>query len=162
MGQMDQTIQVTLRKRIESALQRAEQTDTCGVEAQTLRLVKCAMEDRDVIARKRGDCSGCDNEVIQDLLETMADQREKSIKQFDDAGRVADAEREREELDVILSFLPQPLAGEALKTAAHAVVSELQARKLKDVGRCMSALRQRYPGQIECGPASKAVRAAIG
>ncbi len=162
MGQMDQTIQITLRKRIESALKRAEETDTCGVEAQTLRLVKCAMEDRDVIARKRGECSGCDNEVIQDLLETMAEQREKSIKQFDDAGRVADAEREREELDVILSFLPQPLAGEALESAAHEVVTELQARKLKDVGRCMTALRARYPGRIECGPASKAVRAAIG
>ena len=48
------------------------------------------------------------------------------------------------------------------ETAAAAVVTELQAQKLKDVGRCMSALRQKYPGRIECGPASKAVRAAIG
>ena len=162
MGQMDQTIQITLRKRIDAALKRAESDDACGVEAQTLRLVKCAMEDRDVIARKRGECSGCDNDVIQELLETMAAQREKSIKQFDDAGRIADAERERDELDVILSFLPKPLAGEDLQSAAAEVVTELQARKLKDVGRCMTALRARYPGRIECGPASKAVRAAIG
>lgn len=162
MGQMDQTIQITLRQRIDAALNQAESEDSCGVEAQTLRLVKCAMDDRDVIARKRGECSGCDNDVIEELLETMAAQREKSIKQFDDAGRVADAEREREELDVIMSFLPEPLAGDDLKSAAAEVVTELQARKLKDVGRCMSALRQRYPGRIECGPASKAVRAAIG
>lgn len=162
MGQMDQTIQITLRNRIDAALNAAEAVDACGVEAQTLRLVKCAMDDRDVIARKRGECSGCDNEVIEELLETMAAQREKSIKQFDDSGRIADAEREREELDVILQFLPKPLAGEDLTTAAVAVVTELQARKLKDVGRCMSALRKKYPGRIECGPASKAVRAAIG
>lgn len=162
MGQMDQTIQITLRNRIDAALSQAESVQPCGVEAQTLRLIKCAMDDRDVIARKRGECSGCDNEVIEELLETMAQQREKSIKQFDDAGRIADAEREREELDVILSFLPEPLSGDALQSAAAEVVTELQARKLKDVGRCMTALRKRFPGRIECGPASKAVRAAIG
>jgi len=162
MGQMDQTIQITLRNRIDAALSQAESEQPCGVEAQTLRLIKCAMDDRDVIARKRGECSGCDNEVIEDLLETMAEQREKSIKQYDDAGRIADAEREREELEVIMSFLPEPLSGDALQSAAAAIVTELQARKLKDVGRCMTALRKRFPGRIECGPASKAVRAAIG
>lgn len=162
MGQMDQTIHITLRSRIDAALNRAESEDSCSVEAQTLRLVKCAMDDRDVIARKRGECSGCDNEVIEELLETMAAQREESIKQFDDAGRIADAEREREELDVIMSFLPEPLSGDDLQSAAAEVVSQLQASKLKDVGRCMTALRQKYPGRIECGPASKAVRAAIG
>ncbi len=162
MGQLDQTVQVTLRNRINFALSTAESQDANSVEAQTLRLIKCAMDDRDVIARSRGECSGCDNEVIVDLLETMAAQREQSIKQYDDNGRIVDAEREREELEIITAFLPKPLAGEALETAAAAVVNELQARKLKDVGRCMSALREKFPGQIECGPASKAVRAAIG
>lgn len=162
MGQLDQTVQNTLRNRINSALERAESSDSNGVVAQTLRLVKCAMDDRDVIARARGECSGCDNDVIVELLEIMAEQRERSIKQYDDAGRIVDAEREREELDVINGFLPKPLAGEDLNVAAETVVRELHAQKLKDVGRCMTALRQKYPGRIECGPASKAVRAAIG
>jgi hypothetical protein len=162
MGQLDQTVQLTLRNRINTALDQAESDDVNGVVAQTLRLVKCAMDDRDVIARSRGECSGCDNDVIVELLETMAAQREQSIKQYDDAGRVVDAEREREELEVLNSFLPKPLAGEDLNVAAETVVRELQAHKLKDVGRCMTALREKYPGQIECGPASKAVRAAIG
>ena len=115
-----------------------------------------------MIARGLGECSGCDNEVILELLETMVAQRERAIKQFDDNGRIAEAEREREEIEIIAEFLPKPLIGEALETAAAAVVSQLRASKLKDVGRCMTALRERYPGQIECGPASKAVRAAIG
>ena len=162
MGQLDQTVQITLRNRINSALDKAEADDANGVVAQTLRLVKCAMDDRDVIARSRGECDGCDDEVIVELLETMVALREQSIKQYDDAGRVVDAEREREELVVIANFLPKPLAGDALNVAEETVVRELRAQKLKDVGRCMSALREKYPGQIECGPASKAVRAAIG
>lgn len=162
MGQLDQTGQSSLRNRIELGLSIAESSDPNGVEAQTLRLIRCALEDRDVVARSRGECGGCESDVIVELLETMARQREKSIERFDDAGRIADAEREREELEVINSFLPKPLSGDALNVAAETIVRELQARKLKDVGRCMNALREKYPGQIECGPASKAVRAAIG
>ena len=162
MGQLDQTVQVTLRNRINLALSTAESDNANGVEAQTLRLIKCAMDDRDVIARSRGECSGCDNEVILELLETMVSQRERAIKQFDDNGRIVEAEREREEIEIISEFLPKPLIGEALETAAAAVVTQLRASKLKDVGRCMTVLREKYPGQIECGPASKAVRAAIG
>lgn len=162
MGQLDHTVQVTLRNRVNMAVRQAEAQDANSVEAQTLRLMKCAIDDRDVIARSRGECGGCDNEVILDLLETMAAQREQSIKLYDEAGRIVDAEREREELDIINSFLPKPLAGEALESAVAAVVTELRASKLRDVGRCMTALREKYPGRIECGPASKAVRAAIG
>ena len=71
MGQMDQSVQDTMRNRINCALQAAESADTNSVEAQTLRLVKCAMDDRDVLARSRGDCAGCDDDVIVELLETM-------------------------------------------------------------------------------------------
>ncbi len=162
MGQLDKTTIMTVRQHLAQALTDAENTAPNGVRAQTLRLIKCAMTDRDVIARGRGDCSGCEEAEIQALLETMVAQREVSAREYDDAGRIADAEREREEIEVIDAFLPKPLAGEALDLAVETIVSELEASKLKDIGRCMSALRARFPGQIECGPAGKAVRAALG
>lgn len=162
MGQLDQTELQTIRHRLDSALSQAETEDANSVRAQTLRLVKCAMTDRDVTARGRGDCGGCeDNEIIV-LLETMVAQRELSARQFDEAGRIEDAERERDEIEVIADFLPKPLKGDDLTLAVNAIVAELAASKLKDVGKCMSALRERFPGQIECGPAGKAVRAALG
>ncbi len=161
MGQLDQTMSMTIREQLCRALSEAETADSGSVRAQTLRLVKCAMTDRDVTARSRGECSGCDDTEIQRLLEMMVAQREVSAREYDDAGRIADAVRERDEIEVIDAFLPKPLVGEALETAVRAVVSELEASKLKDVGRCMTALRARYPGQIECGPAGKAVREAL-
>ncbi len=162
MGQLDKTMTMTIRQRLSQALAEAETAAPNGVQAQTLRLIKCAMTDRDVIARGRGNCSGCEEAEIQSLLETMVAQREVSAREYDDAGRIADAERERDEIEVIDAFLPKPLAGEALNLAVAAIVSELEASRLKDIGRCMSALRARFPGQIECGPAGKAVRAALG
>lgn len=161
MGQLDQTTPLTIRDRLCAALTEAEASDACSVSAQTLRLVKCAMTDRDVTARSRGECSGCEDGDILQLLETMVAQREVSAREYDDAGRIADAERERDEIDVITAFLPQPLKGAALEAAVSNVVADLEASKLKDVGRCMTALRERFPGQIECGTAGKAVRAAL-
>jgi len=162
MGQLDKTSTSTIRKRLCEAVSDAEAREPNGVRAQTLRLIKCAMTDRDVTARGRGECSGCEDIEIQKLLQTMVAQREVSAREYDDAGRIADAERERDEIDVIDEFLPKALAGADLETAVNAIVAELEATKLKDVGRCMTVLRERFPGRIECGPAGKAVRAALG
>lgn len=162
MGQSDKTVSSTIRYRLCQALGEAETQAPNGVRAQTLRLIKCALDDRDVTARQRGECSGCEEAELQRLLETMVAQREVSAGEYDEAGRIADAERERDEISVIDEFLPKPLSGEALELAVHKIVEELEATKLKDVGRCMSALRERFPGQIECGSAGKAVRNALG
>lgn len=150
------------KARLEEALEAAEAQDVDGIRAATLRLVQCAVRDRDVSARSRGDCEGCPEEAVRQVLETMAAQREVSAREYDEAGRIEDAEREREELSVIEEFLPQPLTGEALEKAVSAVVEDLEASKLKDIGRCMSALKTRYPGRIETGSAGKAVRRALG
>ncbi|MEL6323362.1 MAG: GatB/YqeY domain-containing protein [Pseudomonadota bacterium] len=154
--------QVSLRDKLHIALQRAESVDGDSVEAQTLRLILCAVDDRDTMARQKGECSGCPEAAMRDLLETMAAQREISAREYEDAGQIEDAERERAELEVITSFLPKKLEGDALERAVQQVVDDLEASRLKDLGRCMKALKQRYPGQIETGTAGKAVRAALG
>ncbi|MEZ5997280.1 MAG: GatB/YqeY domain-containing protein [Hyphomonas sp.] len=53
------------------------------------------------------------------------------------------------------------LHGNALESAVEEVVSDLGASKLKDLGRCMSTLKERYPGLIESGEAGKAMRKAL-
>lgn len=150
------------KDRLKHALAEAEASDLDGVRAATLRLVLCAVKDRDATARAKGECEGCPEAAVRQVLETMAAQREISAREYDEAGRISDAEREREELQIIKEFLPRPLIGEALETAVKSVVEELEASKLKDVGRCMSALKARYPGQVDSGSAGKAIRAALG
>lgn len=151
-----------LKDRLTAALSRAEAADTNGVEAATLRLILCAVKDRDVTARSRGECGGCPEEAVHNILNTMAAQREISAREYDEAGRVEDAEREREELDIIRAYIPRPLEGEALDAAVLSVIDDLEAGKLKDMGRCMAALKERFPGQIDSSSAGKAVRARLG
>lgn len=161
-----------LRHRIDAALQETETAHQrvrdadgeevadarFGVRLATLRLISCAVRDRDVSARTKGDCDGCPEEAVRDVLETMAHQRRISARELDEAGRIADAEREREELSVIEDFLPQPLGGDDLEAAVKDVVEDLDASTLKDLGKCMSMLKARYPGQIDSRTAGKIVR----
>lgn len=150
-----------LRARLEAALGDALEENRDSIESATLRLILCAVDDRDVSARERGQCGGCPEEGMQDLLSTMARQRESSAEEYDDAGRIEEAERERAELAVIETFLPKKLDGEMLEVAVKAVIEELEATKLKDMGRCMHMLKALYPGQIDTAIAGKAVRAAL-
>ncbi|MEM0985509.1 MAG: GatB/YqeY domain-containing protein [Pseudomonadota bacterium] len=147
-----------LRQQIEAALDSAEQADPGSVRAQTLRLLACAIRDRDVSARTRGQCAGCPEEAVEAVIRTMADQLRLSAQEYEDAGRIEEAERERDELEVIEAFLPSPLDQDALETAVRSVVAELNASKLKDAGRCMQALKSKFPGQIDPAHAGKLVR----
>ena len=152
----------SLKERIQHALSAAEDSDSDSMEAQTLRLIACAVRDRDVTARGRGDCAGCPEAAVRDVLNTMVHQREVTAREYDESGRAEEAERERQEIDVIRQFLPEPLEGAALQDAVSSVIADLEATKLKDLGRCMSELKARYPDQVINGAASKAVREALG
>lgn len=162
MGHSDVSSTTNIRDRILAALESSEQDDPQGVRARTLRLVKCAMRDRDVTARTQGQCEGCEDTDVRKLLETMVAQREISAREYDESGRITDAEREREEMEILQAFLPRPLEGAALEAAVEQVVEDLEAHKLKDMGRCMAELQNRYPGRIDTGSAGKAVRRALG
>lgn len=150
-----------LREKLEAALATAEAIDHDSVDAATMRLILCAVDDRDVTARGRGECSGCPEAAMRDLLSTMAKQRCLSAKEYDEAGRIEEAERERAELAIIEAFLPKKLNGEELSDAVEEVVEDLEAAKLKDLGRCMAALKERYPGRVDTGTATSAVRKAL-
>ncbi len=162
MAELQTETRCGLRERIDAALLAAESEAPDSVRASTLRLVSCAVRDRDVTARRRGESGGCPDAGVREVLETMAEQRRVSAREFDESGRIVDAEREREELEVIREFLPQPLKGEALEAAVHDVVEDLEASNLKDLGRCISTLKERYPGRIDPQKAGKAVREALG
>lgn len=161
MGREDKCEDMSLKARIAQAL-KDESIDTQDdVRLATLRLIDCAVRDRDVSTRGRGDGDKCPEADIRDVLEIMIAQRVESADEHDEEGRIEDAMRERDEIEVISQFLPQPLLGVELVEAVRGVVDDLGATKLKDLGRCMSALKARYPGLIKSGPAGRAVRDAL-
>lgn len=127
----------------------------------TLRLILAAIKDRDIAGRENGsrDLVG-DDEVLQ-LLQKMVRQRRESIETFEKGGRVDLADQERDEIVIIEGFLPQQMGDAEITAAVDSVVAEVGAAGLKDMGRVMAALRDRYPGTMDFGKASAAAKARL-
>lgn len=149
--------QKNLRAMIKDAMREAE-AEGPELRAATLRLLVCAIRERDVRAHQKDECRGCEEDEILAVIQTMVEQREEAVRDYEADGLVDLAEQEREELDVLREFLPRRLSDAAVDDAARDIVGELGATGLKDMGRCVSELKARYPNQIDSPAAKKAVK----
>ena len=146
-----------LRRQFDEALKNAlKAREACRVA--TIRLILAALKDRDVAERGRGNGAGLTDREILTLLQTMIRQRRESIGQYERGGRIDLAEREAEEIAVIETFLPPAIEGEDLVSAVCGVVSDLDARTIKDMGRTMACLKAKYAGRMDFAKASGLVK----
>lgn len=149
-----------LRQQINDALKDAMRgKDETAVS--TLRLILAAVKDRDIAARSKGNTEGISEDEFLNLLQTMVKQRRESIALYEQGGRLDLAEQEQAEIVVIQRFLPQQLDEEETRAAVVQVIDELGATGIKDMGRIMAALRDRYAGQMDFARASGIVKAQL-
>jgi uncharacterized protein YqeY len=127
----------------------------------TLRLINAAIQDRDIANRGAGKDPVNDDDILQ-ILTKMVKQREESAKAFDDGGRPELAGQERAEIAIIRDFLPAQMSGEEVREAAAKAVAETGAEGLRDMGRVMAVLKERYPGRLDFGKASAVVKELLG
>ena len=88
----------------------------------------------------------------------MVKQRRESIRLYEQGGRLELAQREQAEIDVIQRFMPNQLEGEAFQAAIQDAILEVDAKTIKDMGKTMALLKQKYPGQMDFSKASGVVR----
>ena len=146
-----------LRDRIRNELKDAMRAKDARATS-TLRLIIAALKDRDIAARGDGDEGGISDEDILKMLQTMVRQRRDSIELYEKGGRLELAEREAEEIAIIERYLPEQLDDKAMRDAVAATVAALNATGLKDMGKVMAALRERFAGQMDFGKASAIVK----
>ncbi|MBE0694042.1 MAG: GatB/YqeY domain-containing protein [Aquamicrobium sp.] len=127
----------------------------------TLRLVNAAIQDRDIANRGAGKDPVGDDEILQ-ILTKMVKQREESAKAFEEGGRIELAEQERGEIAIIKEYLPSQMGEDEVRKAAAEAVAETGAQGLRDMGRVMAVLKERYPGRIDFARASAIVKDLLG
>jgi uncharacterized protein YqeY len=149
-----------LRQQINDALKDAmKRKDETAIS--TLRLIIAAVKDRDIAARSKGNTDGITDDELLSLFQTMVKQRRESIGLYEQGGRLDLAEQEAAEILVIERFLPRQLDEGETRAAVAEVIDELGATGIKDMGRIMAALRERYAGQMDFGRASGIVKAQL-
>ncbi|GEO83872.1 aspartyl-tRNA amidotransferase subunit B [Ciceribacter naphthalenivorans] len=123
----------------------------------TVRLIQTAIKDRDIANRGIGKDPVTDDEIMQILMK-MIKQRDESAKIYADNARPELAEQELQEICIIKSFMPEQLPEEKVRELCASVITETGAQGLRDMGKCMNALKERYPGQIDFAKASGLVK----
>ena len=147
-----------LRDEINSALKAAMKSGE-GRRVSTLRLVNAAILERETRGAERTTLS--DPEIV-DVMQKMVKQRQEALELYEKAGRSELAAQEREEIGIISAYLPKQMSDIEAAHAISTLIKELEAATLKDMGRTMAALKQRFTGQMDFAKAGAHVKKLLG
>ncbi len=145
-----------MRDRLDSDLKDAMRAQD-KLRTSTLRLVLAAIKDRDIDARGQGREQISEQDILA-LLQKMIKQRDESAKIYDENGRDELAKVERSEIAIIEGYLPKAMGEEELAAAIKSAIEKTGATSLRDMGKVVGELKNKYPGQIDFGQASKTVK----
>jgi uncharacterized protein YqeY len=88
----------------------------------------------------------------------MVKQRQESVRLYEEGGRLDMAEEEREEIGIVEEFLPRQLDEQEVTAAIDEVVADTSASGIRDMGRVMATLKERYAGRMDFGQVGPRVK----
>jgi len=145
-----------LRDNINDALKTAMKAGDAR-RVSTLRLVNSALKNADIEARGQGKGPLSDEDLLS-LLQKMIKQRHESVELYEKGGRPELAAQEREEITIISGYLPRQMTDQEIHDTIGALVKEVGATAMKDMGKVMTAIKERYAGKLDVAKASAAVK----
>lgn len=111
-----------------------------------IRMVKAAVMNKELELKK-----DLDDAEMSRVMTTMIKQRRESVEQFEKGNRAELAAKERQEIVILESYLPQAISLEQLSTIVDAAIQETGAHSLKEMGAVMKAVMVRVAGQTVDG-----------
>jgi uncharacterized protein len=129
----------------------------------TVRLMMAAIKDKDIFARTDGhDSEKLPDAALLDLFAKMVKQRQDSIAAYETGGRAELAQQEREEMEIIQTYMPKQLSDDETKAAIQGIITAVGATTVKDMGKVMAELKTKFSGQIDMGKAGGVVKSLLG
>jgi uncharacterized protein len=150
-----------LRERLSEALKTAMKSRDQRATA-TVRMILAGLKDRDIEARTRGNSAGIGEAEMAEMLQKMIRQRQESIALYQQGGRQDLVDQESAEIRIIEQFLPQQLSEAELAAAVEQAVADTGAAGVKDMGRVMAWLKERYAGQMPMAKVGPMVKQRLG
>ena len=148
---------MSLRKKINDQFNTALKNKNKGLIS-TLRLILAAIKERDIANRSGGKKEEVKDPEIIKVLIKMKKQRQDSADLYKKGDRKELLEIEESEIKIIDTFLPKQLSEEETKKICKEVIQSLGASSLKDMGKIMGALKQKYSDSIDFSKANVIVK----
>jgi len=127
---------------------------------QTIRMISSAIKNRDIELRTASSQPD-DDLLVTEVLQKMIKQRRESVEMYRQGNREELAAKEEAEIAVIERFLPKQMDDAEANAAIGAIIAEVGASSMKDMGKVMAEVKARHASSIEPARASALVRALL-
>lgn len=134
---------ISLYQRLEEAFKQALKGQQ-AVALSTLRMLRSAIRHREVEVKRR-----LTEDEVQAVIVSQGKQRREAMAEYQKAGRPDLAQKEEEELNILLSFLPPQLTPEELEAEIGQIIAEVGASSPKDLGKVMKNAMARMAGRAD-------------
>ena len=134
---------MSLEERLVEEMKQAMKSND-KLRLSTIRMIRSALKNKEIELRKK-----LEDEDVVKVVQVMVRKGEESVEQFQAGGRVDLVEKEKKELDILKSFLPQPLSQEEILKIIDQSIQETQASSLKDIGKVMKSVMPIIGGKAD-------------
>ena len=147
---------MTIFENVNNALsesQKSKQSD----RVLTLRAIVSAKKDKEIEKRTQDKKEVTDEDMIS-ILNKMLKQRKESVEMYQKASRQDLVDKENTEIKIIEEFLPQQLSQDEVEKVCNEAISNIGALSLKDMGKVMAVLKEKYLGKMDFSLAGKILK----
>ena len=127
----------------------------------TLRLILSDIKDRDIANRTAKNKQEVKDQEIIKVLKKMKKQRQDSAALYKKGGRLELLAAEESEIEIINTFLPKQLSEEETKKICKETIEFVSASSIKDMGKVMGSLKQKYSDSIDFSKANTIIRGLL-
>jgi len=134
---------MNLEERLVEEMKQAMKSND-KLRLSTIRMIRSASKNKEIELRKK-----LEDEDVVKVIQAMVRKGEESVEQFQTGGRMDLVEKEKKEIEILKSFLPQPLSQEEILNIIDQSIQETQASSLKDIGKVMKSVMPKIGGKAD-------------
>lgn len=134
---------MNLEEKLFEEMKQAMKTND-KIRLSTIRMIRSSSKNKEIELRRK-----LEDEDIFKVIQGMVRKGEESIEQFQAGGRNDLVEKEKMEIEILKSFLPQPISQEEIIKIIDETIQETQSSSLKDLGKVMKAVMPRLGGKAD-------------
>ena len=134
---------MSLEERLLDEMKQAMKSND-KLRLSTIRMIRSALNHKEIDLRKK-----LEDEEIAKVIQAMVRKGEESVEQFQAGGRTDLVDKEKKEIEILKSFLPQPLSQEEILKIIDQSIQETQASSPKDIGKVMKSVMPKIGGKAD-------------
>jgi len=134
---------MSLEERLVEEMKQAMKSND-KLKLSTIRMIRSASKNKEIDLRKK-----LEDEDVVKVIQAMVKKGEESVEQFQTGGRMDLVEKEKREIEIMKSFLPQPLSQEEIFKIIDQSIQETQASSMRDLGKVMKSVMPKIGGKAD-------------